>query len=291
MHLWAINGLRRRGGLAHAWLAREPGHPLAPPDTLQYEAAHAPFPRLVVVLSGQRRCRLIQGGQPAEVLVPPGGAVWVAPDCWLLTRLEGRFSSLVISFPPDLTRYCLSSFDEKRARHRSARTPLKEFGTRFHHPCALDAEGRAFCGLLDAASARAADDPVLTGLAELLLRKAAEHLRQGGRPALTRGQALWQAACQFMEANCHRPINRADVAQHLRVHPNHVSRLFRASGRDGFNEHLRAIRLRRARLLLKDPRLSLGEIAALCGFTSQSYFTRVFTAAFGQSPGRERGVL
>ncbi len=291
MHLWAINGLRQRGAITRVWLAREPGHPQVPPDTLQYEAAHATFPRLVVVLSGQRRCRLIQGGQPVEVLVPPGGAVWVAPGCWLLTRLEGRFSSLVISFPPDLTRYCLSNFDETRARHRNARTPLKEFGTRFHHPCALDAEGRAFCGLLDATPARVAGDPVLASLAELLLRKTAEHLRQGSGTALSRDQVLWQAACQFMEANCHRPINRADVAQHLRVHPNHVSRLFRESRCDGFNEHLRSIRLRRARLLLKDPRLSLGEIAVLCGFTSQSYFTRVFTTAFGHSPGRGRGEI
>ncbi len=287
MHLWAINGLVQRGGLKSVWLAREAGHPMAP-RSLQYEAAHAAFPRLVVVLSGERCCRLMQDGQPVEVRVPPGGALWVAPECWLLTCLEGRFSSLVISFQAALTRYCLSTFDETRARHRNARTPLKEFGTRFHHPCGLDAEGRALGDLLAATPMRPPTDPLLTALAQTLLLKTAEHLRQGGRSALSRGQLLWQAACQFVEANCHRPINRADVAQHLHVHPNHVSRLFRASGRDGFNEHLRATRLRRARLLLQDHRLSLGQIASLCGFTSQSYFTRVFTAACGHSPGRGR---
>lgn len=288
-HLWAINGLFQRGGIPAVWLAREAGHPMAP-EALQYEAAHAGFPRLVVVLSGSRRCRLIRDGQPQEIVVPPGGAVLVAPDCWLVTCLEGRFSSLVVSFQPQLTRYCLSAFDEGRARHRNARTPLKEFGTRFYHPQSMDGEGRAVRDLLAATRARTPEDRVLRGLAELLLSKAAEHLRHGGESALSRGRLLWQAACQFMEANCHRPINREDVAQHLHIHANHLSRLFRVNGRTRFNDHLRQIRLQRARLLLKDPRLTLAEVAGLCGFASQSYFTRVFTAAFGHSPGRQQAL-
>jgi len=52
-----------------------------------------------------------------------------------------------------------------------------------------------------------------------------------------------------------------------------------------------SLRVARAREMLADADLTLAEIALRCGCADQSHFTRVFTRAFGTSPGRSRGGL
>jgi AraC-like DNA-binding protein len=289
LHRCAIRGVFQRGGLGAVHLAREAGHPY-PRGSRHYEGNAVEFPRLIVVLAGARPCRLVREGVATEILAAAGDAVFVAPRCWLVTFLEDRFTSIVISFLPTLTRYCLSTFDVQRARDRRARYPLKEFGSRYLHPRTMDREGLSACDLLLATRDRPADDPVLRQLAGLMLLKAGEHLQSGGPETFSKAYLHWQAACQFIEGNCHRPLSRSDVAAHLHVHPSHLSRLFMENARQGFTEYLRDARLRRAQLLLKDSDLTVTDVAALSGFTSQSYFNRVFAQAFGHPPGRARAL-
>jgi AraC-like DNA-binding protein len=47
-------------------------------------------------------------------------------------------------------------------------------------------------------------------------------------------------------------------------------------------------RVLHAKSLLRDPLRPLADIAAACGFTDQSHFTRVFTSIVGASPGAWR---
>jgi AraC-like DNA-binding protein len=100
----------------------------------------------------------------------------------------------------------------------------------------------------------------------------------------------WEAACDFLVENLHRPVSRKDVARHLGVHPNHLSRLFAEFGSGTFSEFIQARRLDRARLLMADPRLNFAEVARLSGFSSANYFTRVFRAQTGRTPTRARSA-
>jgi AraC family transcriptional regulator len=43
-------------------------------------------------------------------------------------------------------------------------------------------------------------------------------------------------------------------------------------------------RIERARILLRDPSLSISEISLACGFTNQSHFTRLFRKHTGVTP-------
>lgn len=52
--------------------------------------------------------------------------------------------------------------------------------------------------------------------------------------------------------------------------------------------YINLMRCERAKELLAEGRLEIGEIARLCGFSGASYFTRVFRAEVGMSPGAYR---
>jgi transcriptional regulator GlxA family with amidase domain len=55
------------------------------------------------------------------------------------------------------------------------------------------------------------------------------------------------------------------------------------------NEHLNAIRLEKARHLLKTSNMNISEVAYDVGFNDPKYFGRVFSEAFGQSPSEFAG--
>ena len=52
--------------------------------------------------------------------------------------------------------------------------------------------------------------------------------------------------------------------------------------------YLQNLRLARAEELLKNPYLSIAEIAAECGFDSAGYFIRLYRRKHGTSPGKAR---
>jgi AraC-like DNA-binding protein len=55
------------------------------------------------------------------------------------------------------------------------------------------------------------------------------------------------------------------------------------------NEHLNALRLEKAKELLKAGGLNISEVAYEVGFNDPKYFGRVFSEAFGQSPSEFAG--
>ena len=63
-----------------------------------------------------------------------------------------------------------------------------------------------------------------------------------------------------------------------------------SSRRTGAPPHRRLTsrRLARAKELLAATDMTLAEIAIVCGFTDQSYFTQIFARYEGSSPGRWR---
>ena len=64
----------------------------------------------------------------------------------------------------------------------------------------------------------------------------------------------------------------------------------RISGITGVNttNYIRLKRLTRAKFLLKNTEMSMGEIQAVCGFDSPSYFSRTFKGEFGVTPSEYR---
>jgi AraC-like DNA-binding protein len=125
------------------------------------------------------------------------------------------------------------------------------------------------------------------------LHELQDRTRSGGdglreHATLTRGGlAHWQMqrATKLMTANLQEHVPLSQLAAQCGLSVRHFARAFRQS--TGLPPHrwLLNHRVEHARELLRDPMMSLVEIALACGFADQSHFTRTFTALAGLGPG------
>ncbi|WP_158502363.1 AraC family transcriptional regulator [Vitiosangium sp. GDMCC 1.1324] len=104
------------------------------------------------------------------------------------------------------------------------------------------------------------------------------------------GLAPWQERLskELLDANLNGNIPLSFLALQCGLSVRHFTRAFRQSTGVPPHRYLLKRRVERAQQLLKDPDLSLSDIALACGFADQSHFTRVFSASVSMSPGAWR---
>jgi AraC family transcriptional regulator len=104
------------------------------------------------------------------------------------------------------------------------------------------------------------------------------------------GLAPWQErrAKEIMRARLNSQLTIADVAAECKLSASHFARSFRRSTGVAPHEFLSGLRVDEAKHLMLTTKLPLADIALICGFGDQSYFTRVFTRSVGASPGAWR---
>ena len=100
-------------------------------------------------------------------------------------------------------------------------------------------------------------------------------------------------AVRFIDNNCTGKLSLRDVAEHLSVSPGHLSRLFHKVTGKPVTSYIRESRVLIACNLLKNTKDSLAEISGSLGFSSQSYFQKVFRETTGMTPKdfRRHGLL
>ena len=90
----------------------------------------------------------------------------------------------------------------------------------------------------------------------------------------------------FMNANIHRQLSVAELANAVHLSPSHFRRLFRQQTGKPVTKYLKDLRLQRSRNLLETTYLSIKQIAAKVGLTSISHFVAEFKKAQGVTPSR-----
>ena len=81
-------------------------------------------------------------------------------------------------------------------------------------------------------------------------------------------------AVQYLEAHYAEAISVQALAEHARVSPSYLSRVFKKETGRGLHEYLNQYRILKAAALLEDH--SVTETAYLCGFSDSSHFISVF---------------
>lgn len=105
-----------------------------------------------------------------------------------------------------------------------------------------------------------------------------------GRVVLPRtGRPVVDAALSAMRRNIEAPLPIAAVARAAGVSQRGLETAFRNTLALSPQAVYRSLRLREARRLAEGTRMSVGEIAARCGYADPSAMTRAFRAEFGQS--------
>ncbi len=93
-----------------------------------------------------------------------------------------------------------------------------------------------------------------------------------------------RGAVAYMEAHYAESLNLSDVAEHVSLSPEYLSRLFKEETGVKFVVYLNNLRLKHALYLLETTNLKVYEVAEQVGYSNLSYFSTVFKKNFGQNP-------
>ena len=116
--------------------------------------------------------------------------------------------------------------------------------------------------------------------------------RQVARLLATRGvrQKVLEQAAQLMAANVEQPLPIQQIAGRVGVSTRQLERLFKAHLGLRPAWYYAALRLDRARELLRLTDMSVTEVGIACGFLSPSHFSAAYSRHFGRSPRSDRAA-
>lgn len=98
-------------------------------------------------------------------------------------------------------------------------------------------------------------------------------------------------AVTYIEEHYTDKLKLSDVADQVYVSQWHLSKLLNRHLGQNFSEILNGIRINKAKELLKDPSLRIGDIADEVGFLDMAHFSRVFKKQVGISANEYRNTL
>lgn len=91
-------------------------------------------------------------------------------------------------------------------------------------------------------------------------------------------------ALKYIEKNLNHPITLDEVASHVYLSSYYFSKLFKKEMNVNFINYVNQKKMSLAKEMLKNPRLSIDNIARNLGFTQTSYFCKVFRKEFDVTP-------
>lgn len=103
-----------------------------------------------------------------------------------------------------------------------------------------------------------------------------------------KGNSLIRNATEYIAVHFSEEITLTDVAEAIHLNATYLSTLFRQVTGRSFKDYLNQVRIREAQHLLKNTDYPIMEISIACGFSDQSYFTKVFRKYTGLTPKQYR---
>ncbi|MEI8194993.1 MAG: AraC family transcriptional regulator, partial [Phycisphaerae bacterium] len=106
------------------------------------------------------------------------------------------------------------------------------------------------------------------------------------REAVARYHPAVRAALGILERKLTQALRVEDLAEEVHVSASHLTALFRAAVGVPPLQYQKRARLRQAERLLRNPHVTIKEVARACGYEDCSYFVRLFRQRYGMSPQR-----
>lgn len=105
------------------------------------------------------------------------------------------------------------------------------------------------------------------------------------------GSFLVKKAVAYMEQNYAKKLSLQDVADYCYVSQWHLSKLINRHAGKTYYDLLNAIRIQKAKELLADPSLKIGDIVEMVGYADGGHFARTFKKLEGISANEYRNRL
>ena len=97
-----------------------------------------------------------------------------------------------------------------------------------------------------------------------------------------------QHGSDYIAQNISRPLRSRDVAKHLNLHPDYLSKLFLQETGYSLQRYIIRKKCETACYMLLNSSVSCTEISAFLGFSSCSYFITCFSREYHETPGEYR---
>ena len=107
----------------------------------------------------------------------------------------------------------------------------------------------------------------------------------------SREQALARGAMRYIESHYQEPLSLEIIASELGVTGKYLSRLFKEQTGQNLSQVVVKIRMEKAKTLIRDGKLKVGEIGDEVGIDSRATFLRLFKKTIGVSPSAYRALV
>ena len=97
-----------------------------------------------------------------------------------------------------------------------------------------------------------------------------------------------QRAVGYIKDNLQQDITREEVASHVFLNPDYLDRLFKKQYQTSVSKYILMERMKLAKQLLMDTKLSIGDIGAQLGYNNLSNFSSAFKKVVGKNPAEFR---
>lgn len=128
----------------------------------------------------------------------------------------------------------------------------------------------------------------ITELKKLLVQHICENMEQLIGDSKSNLSPAIRTAKIFIANNYKQDIGLGDVAGVVNLSSVYFSGLFKKEMGENFVDYLNRVRIDAAKVLLKDVRNNIGEIAEQCGFSDTRYFAKIFKRSVGITPSDYR---
>lgn len=101
-------------------------------------------------------------------------------------------------------------------------------------------------------------------------------------------QFIIKKACGYISEHYAKNLTLSEVAEHLHIHPNYFSTLFKSQTGITFRDYLRNVRIEKSKTMITESQIKLNDIAFQTGYQDVSHYNRAFKKVTGISPSNYR---
>ena len=95
----------------------------------------------------------------------------------------------------------------------------------------------------------------------------------------------------YIEDNYASHITKADLGALVFLNSDYLAKVFKKETGIALNDYISSVRVEKAKVMLADESISLGDVAMKAGFDYYSYFSTIFKKQVGISPSDYRRQL